>query len=596
MFERCVHLASGRYRHKITASVSRSLAEEFVGKWFASEDATWKAGIRSMNRSDAIRLFHTLRYLKPIQVTNRIQRKLFPPKFRRVTAPGSPRKVTGRWQSVGHRSPSLVNAETIRVFQDELPLKVAADWNDPRLSHLVRYNLHYFDDLAADEAASRASWHHRLIDRWIAENPVGEGAGWEPYPLSLRIVNWIKWQLGGQTLKPHQLDSLATQTEALVEQLEFHLLANHLLANTKALIFAGCFFSGARAERWLEQGTRLMRREIEEQVLADGGHFELSPMYHSIILEDVLDVIHLAQAYPDLSNRVPELIAVAERMRAWLATMCHGDGQISFFNDAAFEIAVPPCSLEQYAKRLGLPPCPAPSEGITHLPDSGYVRLQKDGAVLIVDVAEVGPDYQPGHAHADTLSFELSVGDQRLLVNSGTSLYGVDDERKRQRSTAAHNSVEVDGKNSSDIWSGFRVGQRARPGPVHVEEKNHTLVVTGQHDGYRRLPGRVVHHRHWELATGELQVADRLEGRFDKAVAFYHLHPSLTPLPKPAADADLSWSSERRLFHLANADGAKLHPDTGTFHPRFGETLGNHGVQLLFSKPAHRLRFGWQQA
>ena len=81
--------------------------------------------------------------------------------------------------------------------------------------------------------------------------------------------------------------------------------------------------------------------------------------------------------------------------------------------------------------------------------------------MALLDVAPVGPDYLPGHAHADTLSFELSLFGQRVLVNSGTSQYEAGPERSRQRGTAAHNTVIVDGHDSSEVWAGFRVARRA---------------------------------------------------------------------------------------------------------------------------------------
>ena len=113
----------------------------------------------------------------------------------------------------------------------------------------------------------------------------------------MRIVNWIKWCLNGQKLAPSQLDSLATQVQALAEQLEYHLLANHLLANAKALVFAGAFFHGPAGRPLAAAGPPDLPQQMAEQILADGGHFELSPMYHSIILEDLLDVLNLANAY-----------------------------------------------------------------------------------------------------------------------------------------------------------------------------------------------------------------------------------------------------------------------------------------------------------
>ncbi len=165
------------------------------------------------------------------------------------------------------------------------------DWNDSARDKLWLYNLHYFDDLCAEDAAGRNHWHEALIRRWIDENQPGTGNGWEPYPLSLRIVNWIRYGLNGNVLPKNATQSLAVQARYLRKTIEWHLLGNHLFANAKALLFAGAWFEGREADDWLAEGSRILLRELEEQILPDGGHFELSPMYHVIILEDVLDLL-----------------------------------------------------------------------------------------------------------------------------------------------------------------------------------------------------------------------------------------------------------------------------------------------------------------
>ena len=120
----------------------------------------------------------------------------------------------------------------------------AGDWNRADWPKLWLYNLHYFDDLVADGAEGRADWHRALISRWIAENLPAAGNGWEPYPISLRLVNWCKWLLAGNEPVEGMLDSMAVQARYLSKRLERHLLGNHLWANLKALIFVGTFFEG----------------------------------------------------------------------------------------------------------------------------------------------------------------------------------------------------------------------------------------------------------------------------------------------------------------------------------------------------------------
>ena len=291
-----------------------------------------------------------------------------------------------------------------------------------------------------------------LLTRWVAENPPGAGNGWEPYPTSLRIVNWVKWALAGNTLPPECVQSLAVQARWLRRRMEHHLLGNHLFANAKALVFAGSFFQGDEAKGWRECGRRLLSRELSEQILPDGGHFERSPMYHAILLEDVLDLVNLAGAFPETVELGPLSFYwdSARGMAGWLEVMCHPDGEIGFFNDAAMGIAPTLAQLTDYARRLGLRSAVrgqdrrrAPDGArartlqdqighLTWLRDSGYVRLATGPAVALLDVAPVGPDYLPGHAHADTLSFELSLFGQRLIVNGGTSRYGAGSRAARR--------------------------------------------------------------------------------------------------------------------------------------------------------------------
>ena len=417
------------------------------------------------------RWLHTVRYLRPVQIYGRLWFRLYRPRPDLRPAPPL-RQPTGAFMTPARRLPSMTGPLRFVFLNETHDLDGPDDWNNPAWEKLWLYNLHYFDDLNAQDAAAREDWHRALIQRWIVENPPGQGNGWEPYPLSLRIVNWIKWALAGHPLEAAWIHSLAVQVRFLRRRLEHHLLGNHLFANAKALVCAGLFFQGEEAEEWLHTGLRLLQRELPEQVLGDGGHFERSPMYHSIILEDLLDLLNLAGIYRDAFLRLKRSFRPGRQpckaCARWLKALCHPDGEISFFNDAALDIACSPLALEDYAERLGLGTLPEPEAGITHLPDSGYIRLQQNFTIALLDVGPVGPDYSPGHAHADTLSFELSLFGQRVLVNSGTSCYGLGPERLRQRGTAAHNTVVVDGENSSEVWGGFRVAGRARPTGIDV--------------------------------------------------------------------------------------------------------------------------------
>ena len=190
-----------------------------------------------------LRFFHTVKYLKPVQVYGRLWFRLYKPKPDMALAPATS-TVRGDWASPCKKPSSFFSPRTFKFLNVVHELKSLNDWNNPEGEKLWLYNLHYFDDLGSCDAESKKEIHSDLIEKWIQENPPGTGSGWEPYPNSLRIVNWIKWGLKGNCSSDDALHSLAVQARYLLKRPEFHLLGNHLFANAKALIFAGLFFYG----------------------------------------------------------------------------------------------------------------------------------------------------------------------------------------------------------------------------------------------------------------------------------------------------------------------------------------------------------------
>jgi len=428
-----------------------------------------------------------------------------------------------------------------RFLNEEHSITSREDWDRSSVSKLWRYNLHYFEDLNAEKATTRSHWHREYIDRWIMENPPGQGTGWESYPTSLRIVSWIKWSLRGNTLEPAWRHNLAVQARWLAARMETHLLGNHLLANAKALIFAGVFFDGPEALQWRERGMTVIARELPVQILADGGHFERSPMYHALATEDLLDLINLASACPEaIAPQWREFVVswsdTVRRMLVWLDAMSHPDGEISFFNDAAFGVAATIASLKHYFRtvtgvnakaRSGIEKSDSAALRAVHLQESGYIRINFENAAMLIDVAPVGPDFLPAHAHADTLSFELSVHGQRGVVNGGTSRYGTGHERQFERGTPAHSTVTIDGENSTEVWASFRVARRAYPRQLTMDQNGDEIIIHCAHDGYQRLSGRPVHHRTWVSRPASVCIEDEITGKHDNAVARFHLHPAI---------------------------------------------------------------------
>lgn len=524
------------------------------------------------------RLAATLYHLPPGQLLWRAWKRLCP---RRPSSPLSTphlRPLEGSLIPGAERPSPLVGAREFVLLGEAIVLDVEG-WTAPARSSLVRYNLHYFDCAGSAEPGESETWCRTLIDDWIAANPPGTPIAWDPYPISLRIVNWLKLALRRGPLSAAAMSSLVHQARWLEANLEHDIKANHLFANAKALLFAGLALTGPDAGRWLRKGRAILLCEAVVQQLADGAHFERSPMYHALFVEDLLDLVNLATCTgeTDLATALAPRIGPALR---WLEMMTHPDGEIAFFNDAATGIAARHHELVAYASRLGIAQSAPPN--VLGSGASGYHCLGGSGAVILADIAPVGPDCQPGHAHADTLSFEMSLGGQRVIVNSGTSLYGLGAERERQRGTAAHSTLQLCGRDSSEVWSGFRVGRRAR---ARVETKSPT-TLEGSHDGYRRLPGRPLHSRRWTLGTQSLTVTDQVTGGVGHAwpaQVRYHLHP----------DIRVERTDQAIVLHCPDAFTVRVSCDRdlqiadGTWHPRFNATVSNR--HLLIEWEANHL-------
>jgi len=516
-------------------------------------------------------LFNTAKYLKISQISNRIKRKFFNPRFSLSIAP-QVSNPNNQLSAVINCSQSLYESYSFVFLNKEFQIKHSKDWNSSKQDKLWLYNLHYFDDLNAVGFETRSPWHCDLIQKWIDDNHPGSGNGWEPYPTSLRIVNWIKWSLLTNNFKKEWLDSLALQIRFLNQSLEYHLLGNHLFANAKALIFSGLYFSGHEANEWYKVGAEILNKELPEQILSDGGNFELSPMYHAIFLEDLLDIINIHQVY---EKKLPKnILPIVMQMLRWLKVMSHPDGQIAFFNDATLGVAPTLHNLLSYSKRLNINYTYSQEDQLIHLKESGYIRVNRKELAIIVDIAEIGPNYLPGHGHADVLSFELSLFGRRVIVNSGISTYESGGDRNIQRGTLAHSTIAIDGENSSEVWSGFRVARRAKVFNIINSNESGNIKFSACHDGYKRLNGKIIHCREWNVCENLLELEDHITG------SGKHIISSVLPL-----HPEVKVSMVKNNSVILEVDGKKIKVcfkgegellvKKSQYHPEFGLSIDN---------------------
>jgi uncharacterized heparinase superfamily protein len=296
-------------------------------------------------------------------------------------------------------------------------------------------------------------------------------------------------------------------------------------------------------------------------------------MYHAIVTEDVLDVINLTKdSMPEFAD---ELRGVAARMLYWLMVVSHPDGRIALCNDSAIDGCATLAELLTYAAALNVTAPDPVQQGVTLLRESGYARLSSGSLVVIADVGSVGPDHLPGHAHADTLSFELSLSGQRFVVDSGTSTYENNPERHRQRGSRAHNTIVIDGRDSSEVWSAFRVGRRARTFGVRATAAPAHACIEASHDGYQQVAD-IVHTRRWRLMPDGLLIVDRLSGTGAHEVEWLlHVHPDVELQRQTTASFDLRHVDVDEFLRLSVDSKLPFQVEESTYHPQFGLALTN---------------------
>jgi uncharacterized heparinase superfamily protein len=190
------------------------------------------------------------------------------------------------------------------------------------------------------------------------------------------------------------------------------------------------------------------------------------------------------------------LIKKAEIMLGWLDAVSYRDGEIPMFNDSARDIAPTTTQLMKYAERLNI------GFKRVKLSDSGYRKISNKNYELIIDIGDIKADYIAGHTHADIFNFELRIAGKPFIVDRGVTTYESSKIREIERSTAGHNSVEIEGKNQSEVWSSFRVGNRARV--INIQESNGIIKAT--HNGY----GNILHTRTWIFDKNSISIQDKL--------------------------------------------------------------------------------------
>jgi uncharacterized heparinase superfamily protein len=453
----------------------------------------------------------------------------------RLDHPGLPRVAALRARLEGPEASRAVAdaalAGRFRFLGRERDFGEGVRWFDPTLdegTRLWKTLLHEFSYAVALARASRESGGdaHRarclaLMRSWAAEATIGRPGfardSWNARAVATRLVNWA---LAGALLEldPESDDgafvsrSLAVHGLFLRENLEWDVRANHLLRDAVGAVFAHELF-GCDAD-----ALALLRTQLAEQILPDGCHYERTPHYHAIVLRDLLEVRAL------LGDETPAWLEESiRRMAGFLDGLLPGDGRLPLFGDTWHGDVAPRRLLAEAG-----PAAPPSREEVARA--SGLVTLRAGDAHVVVRAGAHGPDHQLGHAHADLLSFEASVGPARVVTDTGTGTYDAGPVRARLRSTAAHNTVQLDDAELLEAWGSFRSGRRGRASVRAQGTEAGVAWLHAGHDAWRFLPGRPRHERLWVLAADRLVVLDVVLGRGRHRVrSALHLHPDAPP-------------------------------------------------------------------
>jgi uncharacterized heparinase superfamily protein len=369
-----------------------------------------------------------------------------------------------------------------------------------------------------------------------------------------------------------------------------HILANHYFENIKAMVFAALFFDDKSSVGWLRKFQRELIEQLREQMLSDGGHYERSPQYHCILLEDFLDLYALLSANAALvsADTLPALKTAIECALKFLSAIATPDDDIPLFNDSASGAAPRPSAIFAKADALGFAE-KIQSTALIDLPVSGLYGWKSGGDYFLIDCGDIGPNYQPGHTHCDFLSFVLMIDGQWLVVDSGVYEYEPGSMRNYVRSTAAHNTVTIDDIEQSEIWGEFRVGRRALSLGAAIKQADNITTFEGAYRGFPASNSNIVHRRKvsishdHNLRIKKLDITDIVEGNGTHLVrSLIHLHPDLTINLEEKNNGVIFFLSAKSIGNISCKTHNKFHIGEGLYCKEFGIRETNKVINIQF--------------
>jgi hypothetical protein len=475
--------------------------------------------------------------------------------------------------------------------------------------------------LTGDERFAQEIAHE--LDDFVEANPIGIGINFTcTMDVAIRALNWaIGFELVHRSTTLDQrfwqrayaaLYDSGVFTRSHLEN-TYEVTSNHFLSNVVGLWFLGAVFADLPAgQEWQSFAREALEQEIKVQVLPDGADYESSVPYHRLVTELFMGSLRLGEFRGEPLSagyraRVRDMVAFLAAVTRPDGLMPQAgdadDGRLHVFADYGKVTAQDGRHLfgpsgvifdepawtalagdvgEWEASWWGLEPpvlMGSTISGASRLfRDAGLAVMRAPGShYVLASNGIVGTKGFGNHKHNDLLSFEYHPAGVPLVVDPGSYVYTSDfDARNRFRSTAAHNTVQVDGEEQNELkpeWI-FRLFETSNAEHLAFSETAQCVEYTGRHHGYERFEHPVTHERTFRLVKqdGSMSVTDRLTGRGTHSLR-WHFHLA------PGVGADMAEAGTVLLSAAGRIWRLQLPPDLSpsiceaAYSPSYGVTL-----------------------
>jgi hypothetical protein len=481
-------------------------------------------------------------------------------------------------------------AGALNIRDNSLVSDIKYVWEPSRHQHLSALAF-------AADGEQRADYIVRSLDSWLQANPYLYGVHWtSSLELAERTVSWAllypriaDYVARDAQFRQQWLGSIYQHLARISRKLSLYSSANNHLIGELIGLFVGatCFDFWAECGSWRELSQKLLEREIRLQVGEDGVNREQAMSYHLFTMELFLLAFAIGR-----NTKRPFSEAYAQRLRAmaeFVDAIATSSGDLPWYGDSddargfvlsegesGVEVAMQLAGLffaePQWLRFRKTPTAAAlalvpdllanldraaaqnPAKPRELFPDAGFacMRSNHEDVRLLMDFGALGFTSIAAHGHADALSLWLAIGDEYFLVDAGTYAYHSHPEwRSYFRSTAAHNTACVDGKNQSEMAGRFLWSEKAKSRLLKFQRDCEQVTIEAEHDGYARLQDPVTHRRvvQFDCASGNLKIEDGFQcsGRHQVEL-FFHMHEDTEVLLIQDGEAQVNWRGRRIVF------------------------------------------------